>query len=40
MTESDGKKNQHWMIRRMKESAHMLGDDDVASSPSIEMNSI
>ena len=31
---------EHWGIRRLKESAHMLGYNDLLSSPSIEMNTI
>ena len=30
----------HWRIRRLKESAHMLGYNDQLSRPSIEMNTI
>ena len=30
----------HWRIRRLKESAHMLGYNDLPSRPSIEMNTI
>ena len=30
----------HWRIRRLKESAHMLGNNDLLSRPSIEMNTI
>ena len=31
---------EHWRIRRLKESAHMLGFNDLLSRPSIELNSI
>ena len=31
---------EHWRIRRLKESAHMLGYNDLLSRPSIEMNTI
>ena len=31
---------EHWRIRRLKESAHMLGYNDLLSSPSIELNTI
>ena len=30
----------HWRIRRLKESAHMLGYNDLLSRPSIELNII
>ena len=29
-----------WRIRRLKESAHMLGYNDLLSRPSIELNTI
>ena len=31
---------EHWRIRRLKESAHMLGYNDLLSRPSIELNII
>ena len=31
---------EHWMIRRLKESAHMVGYSDLLSRPSIELNTI
>ena len=31
---------EHWRIRRLKESAHMLGNNDLLSRPSVEMNTI
>ena len=31
-------KEEHWRIRHLKESAHMLGYSDLLSKPSIEMN--
>ena len=31
---------EHWRIRRLKESAHMLGYNDLLSRPSIELNTI
>ena len=31
---------EHWRIRRLKESAHMLGYNDLQSRPSIELNTI
>ena len=31
---------QHWRIRRLKESAHMLGYNDLLSRLSMEMNTI
>ena len=31
---------EHWMIRRLKESAHMLGYNDLLRRPSIDMNTI
>ena len=31
---------EHWRIRRLKESAHMLGYNDLLSGPSIELNTI
>ena len=31
---------EHWRIRRLKESAHMLSYSDLLSRPSIEMNTI
>ena len=31
---------EHWRIRRLKESAHMLGYNNLLSWPSIEMNTI
>ena len=31
---------EHWRIRRLKESAHMLGYNDLLSRPSIEINTI
>ena len=31
---------EHWRIRRFKESAHMLGYNDLLSRPSIELNTI
>ena len=31
---------EHWRIRRLKESAHMLGYNDLISRPSIESNTI
>ncbi len=33
-------RTEHWRIRRLKESAHMLGYNDLLSRPSIEMNTI
>ena len=33
-------REEHWKIRRLKESAHMLGYSDPLSRPSIEMNTI
>ena len=32
--------DEHWRIRRLKESAHMLGYNDLLSRPSIELNTI
>ena len=31
---------EHWRIRRLKESAHMLGYNDLLSRPSIELNTM
>ena len=31
---------EHWRMRRLKESAHMLGYNDLLSRPSIELNTI
>ena len=31
---------EHWRIRRLKESAHMLGYNDLLSRPSMELNTI
>ena len=31
---------EHWRIKRLKESAHMLGYNDQLSRPSIELNTI
>ena len=31
---------EHWRIRHLKESAHMLGYNDLLSRPSIEINTI
>ena len=31
---------EHWRIRRLKKSAHMLGYNDLLSRPSIELNTI
>ena len=31
---------EHWRIRHLKESAHMLGYNDLLSRPSIELNTI
>ena len=31
---------EHWRIRRLKESAHMLGYNDPQSRPNIELNTI
>ena len=31
---------EHWRIRRLRESAHMLGYNDLLSRPSIELNTI
>ena len=31
---------EHWRIRRLKESAHMLEYNDLLSKPSIELNTI
>ena len=31
---------EHWRIRRLKESAHMLGSNDLLNRPSIKMNTI
>ena len=31
---------EHWMIRPLKESAHMLGYNDLLSRPNIELNTI
>ena len=31
---------EHWRIRRLKESAHKLGYNDLRSRPSIELNTI
>ena len=31
---------EHWRIRRLKESAHMLGYNDLLSRPSVELNTI
>ena len=31
---------EHWRTRRLKESAHMLGYNDLLSRPSIELNTI
>ena len=33
-------REEHWRIRRLKESEHMLGYSDLLSRPSIEMNTI
>ena len=33
-------REEHWGIRRLEESAHMLGYSDLLSRPSIEMNTI
>ena len=33
-------REEHWIIRRLKELAHMLGYSDLLSTPSIEMNTI
>ena len=33
-------REEHWRIRRFKESAHMLGYNYLLSRPSIEMNTI
>ena len=33
-------RDEHWRIRCLKESAHMLGYNDLLSRPSIEMNTI
>ena len=33
-------RDEHWIIRRLKESAHMLGNSDLLSIPSIEMNTV
>ena len=33
-------RDEHWRIRRLKESAHMLGYNDPLSKPSIELNII
>ena len=33
-------RDEHWRIRRLKESAYMLGYSDLLSRPSIEMNTI
>ena len=33
-------KVEHWRIRRLEESAHMLGYNDLLSRPSIELNTI
>ena len=33
-------RDEHWRIRRLKESAHMLGYSDLLSRLSIEMNTI
>ena len=31
---------EHWMIRRLQESAHMLGYSDLLSKLSVEMNTV
>ena len=31
---------EHWSIRRLKESAHMLAYNDLMRRPNIEMNTI
>ena len=31
---------EHWRIRRLKESAHMLGHNDLLRRPGIELNTI
>ena len=31
---------EHWRIRRLKESAYMLGYNDLLSRPSMELNAI
>ena len=31
---------EHWRIRRLKESAHLLGYNDLLSRPTIELNTI
>ena len=33
-------REEHWRVRRLKESAHMSGYSDLLSSPSVEMNTI
>ena len=33
-------REEHWKIRRLKETVHMLCYSDLLSSPSIEMNTI
>ena len=33
-------REEHWRIRRLKESAHMLGHCNLLSRPSTEMNTI
>ena len=33
-------RSEHWRIRRLKESAHILGYNDLLSKLSIEMNTI
>ena len=33
-------RTEHWRIRRLKESAHMLGYNDLLSRPCIELNTI
>ena len=33
-------RDEHWRIRHLKESAHMLGYNDLLSRPSIELNTI
>ena len=33
-------REEHWKVRKLKESAHMLGKKKSISNPSIEMNTI
>ena len=33
-------RSEHWWIRHLKESAHMLGYNDLLSRPTIELNTI